>query len=156
MNGRVLSIQISNGGVPKRPIAFARVTEQGLEGDRQRDLRFHGGPLRAVSLYSAEAIEALRAEGHPIAPGSAGENLTLLGLDWPRLSPGDLLSFQGGVELELTSLAPPCRKLKSLFVGGAVSRISGEKHPGWSRFCAKVLTPGMLVTGADLRWRSAS
>jgi MOSC domain-containing protein YiiM len=154
MNGRVLSIQISNGGVPKRPIAFARVTEQGLEGDRQRDLRFHGGPLRAVSLYSAEAIEALRAEGHPIAPGSAGENLTLLGLDWPRLSPGDLLSFQGGVELELTSFPPA--KLKSLFVGGAVSRISGEKHPGWSRFYAKVLTPGMLVTGADLRWRSAS
>jgi MOSC domain-containing protein YiiM len=156
MNGRLLSIQISNGGVPKRPIAFARVTEQGLEGDRQRDLRYHGGPLRAVSLYSAEAIEALRAEGHPIAPGSAGENLTILGLEWARLSLGDRLSFQGGVELELTSLAAPCRKLKHCFLGGAFTRISAEKHPGWSRFYAKVLSPGLLVTGGELKWRSAS
>ena len=52
----------------------------GLEGDRQRDLRFHGGPLRAVSLYSLELIEALQAEGHPIAPGAMGENLTMAGV----------------------------------------------------------------------------
>jgi MOSC domain-containing protein YiiM len=56
MTGRLVSINLSNGGVPKRPVPECRVTESGLEGDRQRDLHFHGGPNRAVCLYPLERI----------------------------------------------------------------------------------------------------
>ncbi|MFO0726600.1 MAG: MOSC domain-containing protein [Myxococcota bacterium] len=155
--GRVFSIQISQGGVPKRPIGLCRVTAAGIEGDRQRDLRFHGGPDRAVCVYSADLIEQLRAEGHPIVPGSIGENLTLLGLDWTAMQPGARLHFQGGLELELTSFAAPCRKISGAFVGRTFSRVSEAKYPGMSRIYARVLTPATLVTGASLRLvRSAS
>ena len=58
--GRVESINTSNGGVPKGPRPSANVAADGIAGDRQRDLRFHGGPTRAVSLYSLERVQALR------------------------------------------------------------------------------------------------
>src|SRR5687768_9310782 len=86
--GRVASINVSRGGVPKIGVDEALVTEYGLEGDHQNDLRHHGGPDRAVSLFSLELIDALRAEGHPIAPGTAGENITISGLEWSSLSSG--------------------------------------------------------------------
>jgi MOSC domain-containing protein YiiM len=85
--GKVVSINRSSGGVPKQPVPECRVTESGLQGDRQRDLRFHGGPDRAVCLYPLESILALQREGHPIAPGTIGENLTVSGLDWSLMVP---------------------------------------------------------------------
>jgi MOSC domain-containing protein YiiM len=79
--GRVVSINRSAGGVPKLAAPEAFVSVDGVEGDRQRDERHHGGRDRAVSLFSLERILALRAQGHPIAPGTTGENVTVEGID---------------------------------------------------------------------------
>ena len=68
-------INVSDGGVPKRPVLEAVITKAGVEGDRQQNLKFHGGPDRAVCLYSQELIERLQDEGHSIEAGSSGENL---------------------------------------------------------------------------------
>jgi len=60
--------------------------ERGVEGDRQLGATVHGGPHRAVSILGIEAIQRVAAEGHPIEPGSTGENLTTEGFDvrrWP-------------------------------------------------------------------------
>src|SRR5438045_4161578 len=87
VQGRLVSINISAGGVPKRSVREARVTVSGIEGDRQR-FWYHGGPDRAVVLFAIEAIVALQREGHPIDVGTTGENLTISGLDWGRVTPG--------------------------------------------------------------------
>ena len=142
----VHSINVSNGGVPKVPRSSAYIASGGVEGDRQRDLRYHGGPDRAVSLYSYELIEALRAEGHPITPGSIGENLTLAGVDWSALAPGTRLEI-GDVRLEITYAVPPCRKIAGSFCDGKFSRISEKSHPGWSRFYCRVLAEGQVRVG---------
>ena len=55
----VHQINVSDGGVPKRPVWEAKISERGWSGDRQRNLKFHGGPDRAVCLYSLELIERL-------------------------------------------------------------------------------------------------
>jgi MOSC domain-containing protein YiiM len=81
-SSRIVQISLSPGGVPKRAVPSARVTTLGLEGDVQRDREHHGGPERAFCLFSQERIRALQAEGHPVTPGSIGENVTLEGLDW--------------------------------------------------------------------------
>jgi MOSC domain-containing protein YiiM len=81
-SARIVQISVSPGGVPKRAVSSARVTTLGLEGDVQRDREHHGGPERALCLFSQERIRALQAEGHPVTPGSIGENVTLEGLDW--------------------------------------------------------------------------
>lgn len=147
--GRIDSIQLSGGGVPKRPVGEAAVGAGGLAGDRQRDLRHHGGPLRAVSISSAEVIAALRAEGHPILPGSTGENLTVSGLPWDEVVPGAELSV-GEVRLRVESYAAPCGNIAGSFAGGASARISQELHPGWSRIYASVRSGGTVRVGDAL------
>jgi len=145
--GRLESIQISNGGVPKTPVdAAVEVTLNGLSGDRQRDLRFHGGPDRAVCLFSEELINALRKEGHPIERGTTGENLTISGLDWSLLQSGLRLSV-GEVALEITRPAHPCRNIAGSFADGDFSRISGKIHPGRSRMYARVHAAGTIRAG---------
>ena len=132
--------------MPKLPVAKCRVTVNGLVGDRQRDRHFHGGPSRAVCLYSLEVIQALQAEGHPIAAGSAGENLTVSGVDWDAMTPGRRVRV-GPVLLELTRYAHPCSNLVPYFRDGGFTRISQKVHPGWGRLYARVLEEGVVRAG---------
>jgi MOSC domain-containing protein YiiM len=148
LTGRLVSIQISpDGGVPKMPLPHADVDSHGIIGDRQRNTARHGGPLRAVSLYAVERITALQAEGHPISPGSTGENLTLSGIDWSRLQPGAVLQIGDWVELEVLSYVTPCATISASFRDGDFQRIAQPRFPGWSRLYTRVLSPGRLSVG---------
>jgi len=144
--GRLDSINLSRGGVPKLPAPEATITADGLDGDLHVQRRFHGGPDRAVVLFSAERIAALQAEGHPIAVGSTGENLTVSGVDWSRVVPGSRLEV-GEVRLEVTKYTTPCATVAGSLLGGEITRIAQKAHPGWSRVCAKVLAPGRIHVG---------
>ena len=143
----VHQINVSDGGVPKRPVLEARVTETGVEGDRQRNLKVHGGPDRAVCLFSLEILERLQDEGHPIDAGSSGENLTLAGLAWDLIGPGVRLSVGPEVQLEVTSYTVPCSHNAPWFLDGDYQRISQKKNQGWSRVYAKVLEGGVVRPG---------
>jgi MOSC domain-containing protein YiiM len=144
--GILHSINVSDGGVPKLPRPHARVRVDGIEGDRQEDRIFHGGPDRAVCLYSLELIDALQGEGHPIVPGAIGENLTVQGIDWIDIRPGARLDI-GDVLLEVTRSTSPCHKIGAAFLERDFTRVSQKLHPGWSRFYARVLREGLVSTG---------
>lgn len=144
--GAVVSVNVSPGGVPKLPVSSARVSATGAEGDRQRNLEFHGGLDRALCLYSLERIEALQREGHPIAPGTTGENLTIGGLDWDLVVPGATLRI-GDLTVEITAYASPCTTIRPSFADGNSNRISQKKHPGWSRVYARVRGEGVIRVG---------
>jgi MOSC domain-containing protein YiiM len=147
MSSYVSHVNISEGGVPKLPIAQAKLTLDGLEGDRQKDLRYHGGRDRAVCLWSADVIAMLQAEGHPIEPGSTGENLTIAGLDWGLLQVGSRLLVGEAVLLEITDYAAPCGTIARYFMGRKYGRISQKKYPGLSRLYARVLRDGAIAVG---------
>ncbi|MCI0519522.1 MAG: MOSC domain-containing protein [Chloroflexi bacterium] len=144
---RIFQINLSDGGVPKLAVQQAELTVDGLLGDRQRDLEHHGGVERAVCLFSLEVILALQAEGHPIFAGAAGENLTLAGVRWVELAAGMRFRLGEGAQIELTRPTSPCNHLIPYFIGGEFSRISHKTHPGWSRWYARVLQPGVLRVG---------
>ena len=146
--GRLASINVSRGGVPKTPIEEAFVSTGGVDGDRHR-YPFHGGPDRAVVLYSLELIHALQAEGHPIDVGTIGENLTLAGVDWNVMVPGTELAV-GDTRLRVTTFTAPCNTIKPFFLHGDASRVSQKVHPGWSRVCARVLVEGIVRVGDDI------
>jgi MOSC domain-containing protein YiiM len=150
---KIHSLNVSNGGVPKLALPRCEVRTSGLVGDRQRDRRYHGGPERAVCLYSLERIRALAEEGHGVVPGALGENLTLEGIDWTQMTPGTVLEA-GRVALELASFAAPCNNLRRFFRDGRFARVSEKLHPGWSRLYARVLEGGVLSTGDAVRIRS--
>ena len=92
------------GGVPKPRVDYARLRKEGVEGDKQNDLRHHGVVRRAVCLFSLQKILDLQTEGHPIDVGTTGENLTIEGLDWNYLEEGMELSI-GDAVIELTKTA---------------------------------------------------
>lgn len=82
-----------------------------------------------------------------IAPGSAGENLTLAGLDWATLVPGSQLQLGDQVRVEITDYAAPCRTIMRWFSDRRFSRIGQKHHPGSSRLYARVLQGGLVSRG---------
>ena len=133
--------------MPKLPVDEAYVNVRGVLADQQADRRHHGRPEQALCLYSLEVIDALRAEGHPIQPGSAGENLTITGLDWSTVEPGLRLRIGAAVIAEITDPATPCSKNAPWFIDRAYGRMSHDDHPGWSRWYARVLAAGLIKPG---------
>ncbi|MEP0549048.1 MAG: MOSC domain-containing protein [Rhodothermales bacterium] len=147
----VFQLNTSPGGVPKRAVQAVAVGPLGLEGDGVNHPKVHGGPERAVCLWSLDRILALQAEGHPIFPGAVGENVTLAGLDWSGLGPGSVLDLGDAVRLEVTKYTTPCNTIAAYFAERQFKRISEERHPGWSRLYARVLRPGTLRVGDVVR-----
>ena len=145
--GAVASINTSSGGVPKSRVNGAKVSQLGLVGDAQDDTMHHGGPERAVCLYSLERIRSLQAEGHPIDIGTAGENVTIEGINWDLVVPGAQLRLGDQVVLEIASFTNPCKTIKASFTGGEFVRIAHKLHPGWSRVYARVLSEGDIHSG---------
>jgi len=144
--GSVVQLSTSGGGVPKRPVERVRVTRHGLDDDLQNDTRNHGRPWQAVCLWSAEVIDDHAAAGHPIGYGSAGENVTVRGLDWGVLSPGARLQV-GEALLQVSSYAVPCSKNAQWFADGGFRRMSHEVAPAGSRLYASVVREGVVRTG---------
>lgn len=147
--GTVAQLNVSDGGVPKKPVEVAEVGDRGLVGDRQAARQHHGRPLQALCLWSVEVIDALRAEGHPIEPGAAGENVTLSGVDWKTIRPGTQMLI-GDVLAEISAWSTPCSKNAPWFIDGDFNRMDHERHPGWSRAYAWVREPGTIRTGDDV------
>ena len=145
--GVLASINRSGGGVPKGRVNDAKVSRLGLLGDTQNDKKHHGGPERAVCVYSLERIHALQQEGHPIDVGTAGENVTLEGVDWDLVVPGARIKLGDEVVLEVASFTSPCKTIKESFIDGKFVRISQKLHPGWSRVYARVIAEGEIRTG---------
>ena len=146
MSGAVHQVSVSAGGVPKLAIEAGFVGTSGLIDDRHTE-SFHGGPDQALCLYSLEVIEGLAAEGHSIVPGSAGENVTVRGIDCSVVVPGTRWLIGNEVEIVVTHFTAPCKKNSRWFSDGDFSRISQQLHPGRSRVYARILAEGMISQG---------
>src|SRR5215471_9290604 len=110
MRGTVLQVSVSNGGLPKYPVAEAEVNSLGLTSDRHRNNFVHGGPRKAVLLVTSEGIDELTAAGFALYPGALGENITTQGLDRRRMRIGQRYRI-GEVILQITKLREPCWNL---------------------------------------------
>ncbi|QOV90273.1 MOSC domain-containing protein [Humisphaera borealis] len=147
MNGTVAQLNISRGGIPKLPIPAARITAEGVEGDWQKNRKYHGGPDRALCIYSEELYAWLREEGIDVTNGAVGENLTTRGIDLQKLQPGSQLQIGGddGCTIEITKVRIPCSQLKK-WRGDLPELIVGRS--GWM---AKVVREGTVQAGDPIR-----
>lgn len=152
-SGRVVSVNVNEGGVPKLPVAGQWVGPLGLADDRHIEPEpSHGGLDQAVCLYSMEAIARLVAEGHNAFPGAFGENLTLEGIELDAIAPGDRLAIgDGGLVIEITWNAAPCYKQADWFIDGKFARISHKTHPEDARWYARVISEGPVRPGDAVR-----
>ena len=157
MNGVVLQVNVSKGGIPKTAIPSAEVTERGIDGDAWR-FPFHGGRRQAILLITIEGLEELIAKGFPLFAGALGENLTTRGLDRRALRFGQRLCA-GGAEIELTRMRTPCATLNVYGSGiqaamfDAAVQAGDPASPRWglSGFYASVVQPGTVRPGDAIR-----
>ena len=147
--GVVAGLFLSDGGVPKTAVDRVDIGWRGVLGDRQASRAHHGRPWQAVCLWSADVVADLAQAGHPIRPGSAGENVSIRGLDWSAARPGARMSF-GTVTLAVAAYAIPCSKNARWFADGDYERMSHERSDR-SRLYARVLQPGRVGLGDTVR-----
>jgi MOSC domain-containing protein YiiM len=143
MRGTLVQLNVSPGGMPKIAVPSAIVTRTGVAGDRQRNRKLHGGPDRAICLYSVELYDWLREEGIDLQWGSIGENLTTHALDLNELSIGTQLRI-GQTIIEITKVRVPCRNLHK-WDPRLMELIRGRS--GWM---AKVIQEGIAREGDEI------
>jgi MOSC domain-containing protein YiiM len=151
MTGSIVQVNISPGGIPKRPIAEAEVTPEGIRGDSWAHPQIHGGLKQALLLITSEGIEELVAQGYPLHAGALGENLTVAGLDRRQMRIGQRYRA-GKILLEITKIRAPCSQLDvygaSIMqaVYDAQVNAGDVSSPRWglSGFYARVLRPGVV------------
>jgi len=106
-----------NTGIFKRPVSGpVQLRTLNLDGDRQADLRVHGGPFKAVYGYPSEHYEFWRRElpGMDLPWGMFGENFTTEGLHEKDLHIGDRLQI-GSAIIVVRQPRMPCYKLAAKF-----------------------------------------
>lgn len=138
-------------GIFKRPITGpVRVTTLNLEGDRQADLRVHGGPNKAVYAYSWKNVEYWRKclGRDDLREGSFGENLTVDDLLETDVAIGDEFEI-GTARFQLSQPRLPCFKL-----GIALGRPDFPKvfqKSGRTGFYLRVFQEGVITAGDTIR-----
>lgn len=139
---RVVAVCASAGGIPKRPLRQAWVDALGVAGDFHAHAK-HNRPDRAVSIFDLETLQALVDEGFALQPGTAGENLTVVGLGVQELPPGELLEI-GQALLRLEQPRKPC------YVLDAIDPRLSEVIVGRCGYMASVLRPGTIRPGMTI------
>jgi len=100
-------------GIFKYPVSGrVHLSDLNLDGDRQADLKVHGGKYKAVYAYPTEHYEFWRSElpGIELPWGSFGENLSVVGFREDEVRIGDRMRI-GDAELIVTQPRLPCYKL---------------------------------------------
>ncbi len=153
-SGRVLQLNRKSQvpgerGLPKVPVAEARITTAGVEGDYNVYRHDIAGddPNMAVLIVPFETLEEFNREGWPVRPGDLGENVTSVGVPYAGFSAGRRFRI-GGVLVEVTKPCTPCDNLFNLpYVGPERGpeflKVTLDRR-GWY---AKVLEEGRVRTG---------
>lgn len=133
-------------GIYKLPVVGAvQVTPTGLADDAIVDTKHHGGVDQALYVYGTVDY-AWWAEtlGHPLSPGTFGENLTIAELASADLCIGDRFQI-GEVLLEITAPRIPCSTLAARMADPKFAKhFQRAERPG--AYC-RVLQTGRVQAG---------
>jgi MOSC domain-containing protein YiiM len=134
-------------GIFKTPVpGRLKAGKLNLQGDRQADLSVHGGPNKAVYVYSWENTLFWKTTlpRDNLRPGSFGENLTVEELLDDQVTIGDELEI-GTARLQVTQPRLPCFKLG--LARGLPSFPKAFLKSGRTGFYLRVLQEGMVQAG---------
>jgi len=135
------------------------IAGHGIEGDVHagptvtRRSRFKGTwtepNRRQVHLLQGELFDELAVEGHEVAPGELGENVTTSGIDLLALPLGTRIRLGDSAEVEITGLRNPCVQIDR-FQPGLMRRMIRRDATGTHRragVMAVVIADGVVRPG---------
>ena len=124
------------------------LSETNLAEDGQADLKHHGGPDRAVLIYSAEHYPAWNDRfGRTLDFGSFGENFTVSIANETMVCLGDRW-VTNDIEIEVSQPRLPCFKLaRRLDMPGLNLEVVKNRKGGW--YC-RTLKQGTVEAGQKL------
>lgn len=138
-------------GIFKQPVAGrVALRKLNLDGDRQADLRVHGGEYKAVYCYPVEHYAYWKKElpGRDLPFGVFGENFTTEGLLEDSVHLGDRFAM-GSAEVVITQPRLPCYKLGIRFASDAmVKRFLAAARTG---FYLAVAREGEVGAGDEIK-----
>jgi MOSC domain-containing protein YiiM len=136
-------------GICKRPVdGPVLMTATGFEGDGIADTIHHGGPDKAVCVYSAEhSAYWARELGAALPVAAFGENLTVQGLDESKVHVGDRFRI-GSALAEVSQPRTPCLTLAARLGRADLPRLVIES--GYTGLYLRVLEVGMVQGGDEL------
>ncbi len=137
-------------GIAKRELTDPGVIVRrtNIDGDRQADLRVHGGPDKAIYCYPREHRRFWIDEiGYEQAEAPFGENLSTQGIDEDTAQIGDIWRW-GTARLQISQPRWPCYKL-ALHSGrpDMVKRFVAAGRCGWY---LRVLEEGLAPTSGTI------
>ncbi len=146
-------IDIQNGtetwrsGIFKSAVSGpVRLAAENLDGDQQADLRVHGGPDKAVCVYSADHYPYWREQlgVQECGPGWFGENFSVEGQNEGTVSIGD--TFRVGTAIvQVSQPRAPCSKLGRRWNRLDMPKlVIGAGRTGWY---LRVVEPGQVERG---------
>lgn len=95
-------------GICKQTIEEAFLTKEGFQGDGVADLRYHGGPDRAVCVYPYEHYLLWEKEfNNALPPSTFGENITVTNMLEKDVCIGDIFRL-GDAVIQVTQGRVPC------------------------------------------------
>jgi MOSC domain-containing protein YiiM len=139
-----------SSGIYKRPVSGRVVlSSTNLDGDGQADLNVHGGPDKAVCVYSADHYPFWRAQLDVLecGPGWFGENFSVERQSEHDVAIGDAYRI-GTALVQISQPRAPCWKL-----GRRWSRLDMPKlvlHSGRTGWYLRVLESGDVECGDPL------
>jgi MOSC domain-containing protein YiiM len=138
-------------GIFKKPVqGSVRLRKLNLEGDKQADLKVHGGVDKAVYAYAGEHYDYWRQElpDMSLPWGMFGENFTTEGMFEESVNIGDQFKV-GTANLIATQPRMPCYKLGVKF--GSMDMIKRFLASGLTGVYFKVMKEGKLEQGDEIK-----
>lgn len=138
-------------GIFKEPVqGSVKLRKLNLEGDKQADLKVHGGVDKAVYAYAGEHYDYWRQElpDMSLPWGMFGENFTTQGMFEESVNIGDQFKV-GTANLIATQPRMPCYKLGVKF--GNMDMIKRFLASGLTGVYFKVMNEGELEQGDEIK-----
>ncbi|MBZ5202869.1 MOSC domain-containing protein [Planomicrobium chinense] len=134
--------------IEKQSVERVFLGKEGFHGDQVADLKHHGGPDRAVCIYSAEHYPLWEQEFEkPLPPSTFGENLTVSGMLEQDVYIGDIFRI-GDAVIQVTQGRVPCQTIdRRLDMTPLMKRMV---KTGFTGFLCRVIEEGEIQADSSI------
>ena len=136
-------------GICKRPVSVSlNLGKLGFEGDGVGDTRNHGGPDKAICVYSLDHYPFWeKTLGIKLPPAAFGENLSVSDLKEDDVCIGDIFLL-GTAAVQVSQPRQPCKTLADRY--GRNDLVKLVVNSGYSGFYFRMIQEGVVKKGNPL------